>query len=162
MEKLSCNIDPASAGVTLPPSTTQTKVARNKRASLKTNAAADCLPQVSAGGDAETGRVRVPVPDKEKGSGPNSPPTAVVEVGGEPSIVAPKSKDALVTMFEGARISQDVSRQEIGRRLLETVPVRKPAKDAWFRTHTNIEQYWYRGYVIERSEERRVGKECRL
>lgn len=104
-------------------------------------------------GQHDLGQVKGQVADadaeQEQGPPPEIPPKDEVE----PVKPALKVKDATVAMFENARITQDVSPQEIGSKQIETIPVKKPAKEVWFQTHRDSRQYWYQSYVIELKEE---------
>jgi hypothetical protein len=56
--------------------------------------------------------------------------------------------------FDLSRFAVDMGVQEFagGRKLLNTVPVRKPAKESWIRTHPNVKEFWFKTYVLDLKE----------
>lgn len=63
---------------------------------------------------------------------------------------APAIREAVASelaIFRQARVDQTVEALEGGHQLLELIPVRRPDKTTWFRTHPD-KQFWFRAFLI--------------
>jgi hypothetical protein len=86
----------------------------------------------------------------------NSDPTNLPT--GDSSLGSPPGKEPLPNLdskeFDLSQfaVSTELEEHAGGTRLLTTIPVRKPSKESWFRTHPDSKTFWFRTYLVELRE----------
>lgn len=68
------------------------------------------------------------------------------------STTRPTAVDPELDLFKKARVTQVAQTIEAGQKLLETIPIRKPSREGWVRTHDDTDEFWYPAPVIELKE----------